>query len=78
VRVAQFLDPILRVERMHLQRGRINQKSWSNESIVHLMIPQNVANVLAKKTFDAFPEFLYSIDVFLLHPPRSIRRIRRP
>jgi len=35
-----------------------------------------VADILAKKTFDTFSEFLHTIDVLLLHPPRAIRRIR--
>ena len=77
MRFAQFLDPIFGIERMHLQRGRVNQKTRPDKSIVHLMIAQDVADVLAKKAFDAFPKFLHAIDVLLLHPPGPVRRIGR-
>jgi len=77
LRVSQFFDAILGVERMHLQRGDMNQKSRSDEFVVHLVVAQHVANVLAKKALDAFPELLDAIDVVLLHPPRSIGRVGR-
>ena len=41
------------------------------------MIAQHVADVLAKKAFDAFAEFLHTIDVLLLHPPCAVGRIGR-
>jgi len=44
---------------------------------VHLVIAQHVADVLAKKTFDAFPNFLHTINVLLLHTPGAIRRVGR-
>src|SRR5205085_4589754 len=67
--VSQFFQSIFGIERMHLQRRHMNQKARSDELVVHLVIAQNMANVLAKKTFDALPEFLDAIDVGLLHPP---------
>src|SRR5438132_355826 len=39
------------------------------------MIAQHVANILAKKTLGAFPEFLNAIDIFLSHSPCAIWRI---
>ena len=62
---------------MHFQRRHVNEETRADKFIVHLVIAQDVANILAKKTFDAFPELLYAIDVLLLHPPRSIGRVRR-
>ena len=41
------------------------------------VVAQNVANILAKETLDAFPEFLHSIDVFLRHSPGPIRGVGR-
>src|SRR5436190_8431338 len=70
--VSQFLDAIFGIERMHLQRGNMNQKPWSDESLVHLVVPQDMADVLTKETFDAFTKFLYTIDVLLLHSPGPI------
>jgi hypothetical protein len=75
--VSQVLQPIFGIERMHFQRGHVNQKTRPDEFVVHLMIAQHMANVLAEKTLDALPKFLNAIDVGLLHPPRPIRRIRR-
>jgi len=70
--VSQFLQPIFGIERMHLQRRHVNQKARPDKFVVHLMVAQHVANILAEKTFDAFPEFLNPIDVGLLHPPCAI------
>ena len=74
---AQFLDPIFGVERMHLQRGRVNQKARPDKAIAHLVVAQNVADILAKKTFDALPKFLDAVDILLLHPPGPIGRVWR-
>src|SRR6266545_2701392 len=76
--VSQLLGTIRRIERMHLQRSDMDQKPRPNESLVHLVIAQHVADILAKKAFDAFAEFLYTIDVLLLHSPCPVGRIRRP
>ncbi len=77
LRISQFLNAILGIERVHLQRSDVDQKPRSNESLVHLVIAQHVADILAKKTFDAFPEFLHTIDILLLHPPCAVGRIGR-
>src|SRR5437899_12473208 len=74
--VSQFFDTILGIERMHLQRGDVNQKPRPNESLVHLVVAQHMADVLAKKAFDTFAEFLYTIDIFLLNSPCTVSRIR--
>lgn len=75
--ISQFVDPIFGIERMHFERGDVNQISWPNELFMHPMIAQDVANILAKEAFDAFPKFLDAIDIFLLHSPGSVRRIGR-
>ncbi len=66
LRCSQFLDPVLGVERMHFQRGDVNQKSRADEFVVLAMVAQNMTNILAKKTLDAFSKFLDAIDVGLL------------
>ena len=70
-------DAVFGVERVHLECGGVNEKARPDEFIVLVMIAQHVANILAKKALDAFAEFLHAIDVLLLHPPRSVRRIGR-
>jgi hypothetical protein len=77
LRLAQFFETAFDIERMHLESGHINQKARPDESIVHPMIAQHVADILAKKTLDAFPEFLHPIDVLVLHPPGAVPGIRR-
>src|SRR5690242_19806710 len=57
---------------MHLERGRVNQKTRTDKAIMHAMIAEDVADILAKETFDAFAKFLDAIDVALLHPPGAV------
>src|SRR5437879_10198482 len=44
---------------------------------MHLMVAEHVADILTKKTFNAFPELLHTIDVLLLHPPGAVWRVGR-
>src|SRR5438876_485391 len=76
LRVSQLINAIFGIERMHFERGDINQISWPNELFMHAMIAQHVTNILAKKTLDALSKFLNAIDILLLHSPGSIWRIR--
>src|SRR5436190_19117644 len=48
----QFRQAILGIERMHLQRGRVNQEARADELIVLLMLTQHVAALLAKQTLN--------------------------
>src|SRR5450756_1747915 len=73
---AQARDAILGVERIHFKRGDVDEKSRSDELIVHVVIAQNVAYVLAQVAFDALAELLDAVDILLLHAPRAVRRIR--
>ena len=62
----QILEPVLRIEGVHLQRGDIDEKTRTDELLVLLMFAQNVAHVLAQEAFDALAKFLDAVDVFLL------------
>jgi hypothetical protein len=67
------------IQRVHVQRGGANEKARAAEFVVEMMLAEDVANVLAKKTFDALAEFLDAVHVALLHFPfdagaRSERR----
>ena len=75
MRLLQFRQPVFRVERVHLQRGGIDQKTRADELIVLVVVAQHVADVLAEKTFDALAEFLHAVHVRLLHPPGAVRGV---
>src|SRR5689334_7573898 len=75
--LTQLLSSILYVERVHLERGGINQETRPDKLIMFAMVAENVTNVLAQKAFDAFPKFLDAVDVALLHPPGAVGGIRR-
>ena len=61
------------VNRIHLERGGIGQESWADELVVHAVIAQDVAHVLAEEALDALAELLHPIDVLLLHRARCRR-----
>ena len=61
------------VERMHFEAGGADKEARSAERIVFLVIAKDVANVLAKKTLDAFTKFLHAIDIALIHFPFDSR-----
>jgi len=63
---------------MLIKRRRVNQKPRSDEFLVLIMIPKNVADILAEVTLDAFAKFLHAVDVFLLHSPGAILGIGSP
>ena len=77
MRVPQFAQPVLGIERMHFKRGDIDQEPRSNELLVEVMFAQHVAHILAQITFDALAKLLDAVDVFLLHSPRPVRGIGR-
>src|SRR5688500_17504509 len=76
--VLQVLEPVLGVERVHLERRRIDEVAWTAELRVFVVVPEHMTDVLAQEALDALPEFLHAIDVLLLHPPRAVRRIGFP
>jgi hypothetical protein len=77
VGISELLKAVLSIERVHLQSGDVNQKPWPDEFVVHAVIAQHVADILAKETFYAFPKFLNAIYVLLLHSPCAIGCIGR-
>ena len=71
----EFRQAVFGVQRMHLQCSGIDQETRADEFGVHVMIAQDVADILAEEAFDALAELLHTINVFLLHPPGAIRGI---
>jgi hypothetical protein len=57
---------------MHFEAGGANEKARATEGIVFGVIAENVADVLAEKTFDALAKFLNAIYVALVHFPFDI------
>src|SRR5215510_4120591 len=62
---------------MHFQSGDAHEKAWAAELFSLRMIAQHVADILAEKAFNAFPEFLDAIDFALIHFPFSVDRRRK-
>src|SRR6187401_1080199 len=63
---------------MHFQRRCINQMPWPGKFLLKMMFSYYMANILAKETFNTFPELLHPVNIPLIHSPGSVRRIRRP
>ena len=55
----------------------VDQKTRPDKFLVLVMIAQDVADILAKKTLDALAEFLHAIDVLLRHAPGAVGRVGR-
>src|SRR5918994_4593996 len=68
----QIRDAVGTVDRVHLERSVVDEKSRPDERIVQPVIPQHVAHVLAQETFDALPEFLDAVNVALIHAPVAV------
>ena len=47
-------------------------------SLVQVMVAQDVADVLAQEALDALAEFLDAVDVLLGHAPGAVGGVRRP
>src|SRR5215468_11497721 len=78
VGVLEIARAALDVQRMHLESGHVNEKTGADELLVEMVLAKDVANVLAEEALDALAELLDTVDVGLRHPPRSVRRVRRP
>src|SRR6185437_11051710 len=78
LRLLELRDAVGHVERVHLQCRNVHEEARPNELLLLLVLAQHVADVLAQKALDAFPEFLHPIHVALLHAPGAIGRIGRP
>ncbi len=66
------------VERVHLQRGHVDEEPRADELVVLVVVAQHVADVLAQEALDALAEFLHAVDVFLLHPPGAVGCVGLP
>ena len=75
--VLEILGAVLGVERVHLERGGVNEKSRADKFLVFCVVAKHVTNVLAQKTLDALAKFLHAVDVFLLHSPRAVLGVGR-
>ena len=75
--VLQLGDAVLGVERVHLQRGDVDQEARADELVVLVVVAQHVADVLAQEALDALAELLHAVDVLLLHAPGAVRRVGR-
>ena len=73
--LSQILHAIFGIERMHFERGGVDQETRADEFVVHVMIAQHVADVLAQEAFDALAEFLHAVDILLIHAPGAVRRV---
>ena len=68
----QVRHAVLGVERVHLQRRRVDQEPRADELVVLVVVAQDVAHVLAQEALDALAELLHAVDVLLLHPPGAV------
>ena len=57
------VEPVLGVERMHLERGHVDEEARADELLVLVMVAQDVADILAEEAFDALAELLHAVDV---------------
>src|SRR5712691_4352216 len=63
LRVLEVGGAVLDIERMHLERRRVDEVSRTDELLVELVFPQHMTDILAEEALDALPEFLDPIDV---------------
>src|SRR6266851_2272666 len=55
----------------------LNEEARTDEASMHLVVAEDVANVLAEEALDALAKLLHPFDVLLRHSPGTVRRIRR-
>jgi hypothetical protein len=60
---------------MHFERGRVHEKSWADEFFVHVVVAQDVADILTEKTLDALSKLLHPFDILRGNPPSAIGRV---
>ena len=64
---------VVHVERVHLERGGVDQMPRSDERVEQAMVAEHVADILAQEALDALAELPHALDVDLRHPPRAVR-----
>jgi hypothetical protein len=66
------------VKRVHFEAGNAHEETGAGELVVFVVIAQDVADVLAKKTFDTLAEFLNAVNILLeKFPFRAGARLER-
>src|SRR2546423_679510 len=74
-RFAEIGPAIRLVERVHFVHRGAHEKRGAHELGVLVVRPQHVTHVLAEEALDALAEFLGPLDLVLIHPPGTIRRV---
>src|SRR5262249_37138169 len=75
VGLLQLRQPIRSIERVHFERGDVDQETRADELAMHLVISQDVADVLAEEALDALAELLDAVHIGLAHAPGAIGSI---
>src|SRR5262249_20309516 len=70
----QIQRPVLSIQGVHFESRGVNKKPGADK-FLHMVVSQNVADILAQEALDALSEFLDAIDIGLRHPPASIGRV---
>ena len=67
-------NAILGVERMHFERRQADHEARADEGVLlaAVAVTEHMADVLAEVAFDALPELLHAVDVFLVHPVLAV------
>src|SRR5580700_1445380 len=73
--LSQILNAIAYVQRMHFESGRIHQKSRAYELFVHVMVAQDVADILTEVALNALAKLLHAFDILLGNAPGAVGRI---
>lgn len=76
IRILQFLQPVFSVNWVHFQGSGVNEESRSDELVMKIVFPKDMADILAEETLNTLPKLLDVVNVFLFHPPRTIFGIR--
>src|SRR3954470_21850911 len=63
------VQPVERVQRMHLQARDADEEARPEVAVVHPVIAQDVADVLAQEALDALAELAHPVDVLLADRP---------
>src|SRR5262249_388301 len=61
ISLLQIRGAVLDIERVHLQRRRVDEEARADELAVLVVVAQHVADVLAQETLDALAELLHAL-----------------
>ena len=71
--VLDVIHAIIAIEGVHFQRRQAHEEARAGEGrLIVVVVADNMADVLAQETLDTFVEFLYPVDVFLVHPAGTV------